>query len=71
MKQIYVYLLDEGTDVWRPVQALQLDDGSFRIPPNALVPDGEIWEFNPGDIVRCKDKQLSEEKVALVAYEKA
>ena len=70
MQQIYIYLLDEGTDVWRPVQALELDDGSFRIPSDAQVPDGETWEFNPGDTVRCEDRQLSDGKVALVACEK-
>lgn len=70
MKQIYIYLLNEGTDVWRPIQALQLGDESFSIPQNTLIPSDEEWEFSPGDTVRCKKKHLSDGKTVLVAYEK-
>jgi len=28
---VYVRLLDEGTDVWRPVRATALPDGTFRL----------------------------------------
>jgi hypothetical protein len=43
---IYVRLLDEGTDVWRPVRATVLPDGTFRLlEPNCYDPNAETWEF--------------------------
>ena len=66
---IHVYLLEEGTDVWRPVLAELIRNNIYRIiggPPD----DIEHWEFVPGDIVRCKQKNLSDKKMELVAYEK-
>ena len=38
---IYVALLDEGTDVWRPVSAIQLGQNVFRLQPNAPPSDDE------------------------------
>lgn len=52
MKVIYVALLDEGTDVWRPVTAIELPGGLFKIlPPHELHDNEEVWEFVPGSIV--------------------
>lgn len=50
---IYVKLLDEGTDVCRPVPALFLADGKYKIfaTPN-YNPVDEVWEFPPGSIVQ-------------------
>ena len=53
---IYVRLLDEGTDVWRPVQAEPVGNKSYRIlsaPPDS---EDERWEFCSGDVVRCEKK---------------
>src|SRR5215469_16163556 len=51
---IYVRLLDEGTDVWRPVRATALPDGTFLLlEPNGYDPDAEKWEFPPLTKVRC------------------
>jgi len=52
MKQIYVQLLDEGTIVYRPVSATHIKDMIFKI--EGSVPETEIWEFLPGEIVECK-----------------
>jgi hypothetical protein len=41
--QIYVYLLDEGTDVWRPVEAMQLTEGVYRIASEPA--EDEKWQF--------------------------
>ena len=50
---IYVALLDEGTDVWRPVQALPVGDDKFvLIRPYDYDDEDETWEFLPGAIVR-------------------
>jgi hypothetical protein len=50
MDQIYVRLLDEGIDVWRPVAATALPDGTY-ILAITQVPDNEQWEFPPGSRV--------------------
>ncbi len=70
MNTIYVYLLDEGVDVWRPVDAIRIRDSIYQINPKSEIPETEVWQFLPGDIVRCEEKQLSKGK-HLVAIEKA
>jgi len=51
---VYVRLLDEGTDVWRPVPALPVGAGRFLLrPTDAYDPDDEKWEFLPGTTVEC------------------
>lgn len=47
---VFVRLADEGTDVWRPVQAHRLGETTYRIASHP-VPDDEAWTFQPGDIV--------------------
>jgi hypothetical protein len=49
---IYVQLLDEGVDVWRPVDAEVLANGNHRLPDTA--PEDEKWAFQSGSIVRCE-----------------
>lgn len=49
---IYVYLLWEGIDVWRPVEAL-VESAGYRI--TGSEPKGENWQFNAGSLVRCED----------------
>ena len=55
---IYVALLNEGTPCWRPVDAAALGDGDFKIM--GVVPDGEEWEFQPGDVVRCESHDFDD-----------
>jgi hypothetical protein len=52
--QIFVKLLAEGVDVWRPVQAVRESEGIYRIVEQPYDRDTEIWEFDPGDIVVCE-----------------
>jgi hypothetical protein len=54
-RTVYVELLDEGVDVWRPVEAVE-DGESFLLPTTA--PAGERWRFAPGSRVRCELRQL-------------
>ena len=56
-RTVYVYLLDEGTNVWRPVTSEQVGIGLFRL--NGPVPEGESWQFRPGEIVSCEERTLS------------
>jgi len=53
--KIYVRLLNEGTEVSRPTQALDLGDGLFEIlPTEGYDPEDETWEFPPGSVVRAE-----------------
>lgn len=63
---VYVALLDEGTDTWRPIAAERVGPGLFRLL--GAVPPGESWRFKPGDVVRCQGRLLSG-RLVLVAVE--
>src|SRR5262245_2986956 len=54
---IYVWLPDEGVDVFRPVTAQHVQDDLYRIID--APPEDETWEFKQGDTVRCRHRQLS------------
>jgi hypothetical protein len=58
---IYVELLEEGVDVWRPVEAQVLGDGRYRLlaPPD-YDSETETWAFLPGTVVRCEARRLSD-----------
>ena len=52
---IYVQLINEGTDVLRPVQAIALANGLYQITqPVDYAPVDEEWQFLPGTTVRCE-----------------
>jgi hypothetical protein len=61
---IYVELLDEGIEVWRPVHAERIRDGVFRILD--VAPPDEQWKYPSGSVVHCVPKELSS-GVCLVA----
>jgi hypothetical protein len=65
---IYVPLLNEGTDVWRPVLAFRRADELFEIASKNDDPEDEVWGFSSGSLVRCEPRQLSG-GVRLVAIE--
>jgi hypothetical protein len=69
---IYVYLLEESTDSWRPVQAVPVDNDTYRIVSENPDPEDEKWQFTTGDVVRCIHKTLHDTKLReyLVAVEK-
>lgn len=70
---VYVKLLDEDVDVWRPVLAEHLDGDRYRLVGE--TPEDEVWPFATGDIVNCKLRKLSGNRAVqedvLEAYEKA
>jgi hypothetical protein len=51
---IYVALLDEGIDVWRPVEAQRLSPDTWLIVEQDYDADVERWEFEAGPAVRCR-----------------
>ena len=64
---IYVNLENEGVDTWRPVNAQKVDQGKYLIPEETIIPDGEVWRFQPGMVVRCvpTEKKDGEEETLL------
>jgi hypothetical protein len=65
MPTIYVRLLNEGTAVWRPVAAEPQGGGLFRLV--GTREPGEVWEFQPGTVVRTESHTFSSGEQALVA----
>ena len=68
--QIYVGLLDEGVDVWRPVQAEHLYGNTYRILDQPYDRETESWQFEPGDRVIC-DSLASSDGPILAATKSA
>lgn len=69
---VYVRLLDEGMDVWRPVQATALPDGTFELEqPEGYDPQAELWEFPPHARVRCVLRRFAGGEKGLVAVAQA
>ena len=66
---IHVALLDEGTDVWRPVSAELIQDDVYRITEVPLG-DAENWEFRSGETVRCLRRTFASGETGLVACER-
>lgn len=69
---IYIYLLDEGTDVWRPAEAEDLGNNRYRIISMNNDPEDKKWEFQTGDIVICEERVLNDSapSLCLVAVSK-
>ncbi|MFV2053596.1 hypothetical protein [Aliiroseovarius sp. YM-037] len=61
--EIYVYLEDEGVDVWRPTTAKPLGNGRFMLLATPDYDPGfERWEFVPGSVVSCRTKRFQGEQ---------
>jgi len=68
-KRIYIRLMDEGTDVFRPVFATKISDQVYEIDTsNPYDQEDEVWEFLPGARVRVESRFLSGQ-AELVAIE--
>jgi hypothetical protein len=66
--EIYVALIGEGLNLMRTVKAEHVGRDFYKIIE--AMPEGETWEFTPGQVVRCKKRNLSTGK-GLVAVEEA
>lgn len=70
-RSIFVQLLDEGTVVFRPIEALHLGGDRYEVLPTAdYDPENEIWEFVPHTIVRCIPHVFQDGEVGLLAVAK-
>lgn len=64
--RIYVKLLDEGVDVWRPVQARSIGSGVFLVDQRAPEDTDEVWEYGYGDHV-IVERRILDGRSVLVA----
>ena len=63
---VYMRLLNEGTEVYRPVHAQRLEGERVQIlAPEEYDPDDEEWEFKPGTVVRIDQRELEGELVSV------
>lgn len=69
MVTIYMPLLNEGVDVWRPVKATQMSQDTYRV--DGEMPFSEDWAFAPGSLVRCELKTFGSGETGLTAVEPA
>ncbi|MBP1152574.1 hypothetical protein [Methylocaldum sp. RMAD-M] len=71
MSTVYVRLLGEGVEVYRPVPASQVESNIYVLGGAEIFdPEDEQWEFPPGEYVVAENKTLDGE-VVLVAISKA
>src|ERR1700743_467953 len=69
MGEIYVKLLDEGTEVYRAVPATQLESSVYLIDPRAPYnTDDETWEFSPGSRVVVIKRVLNGETKLVASH---
>jgi hypothetical protein len=70
--EIFIPLLDENVDVWRPVKAVLLFDNVYRIADQSYDHETESWEYEPGTEVVCEAKPTKDGQalVAVMKYER-
>jgi hypothetical protein len=66
---IYVKLLDEGIEVWRPIAAVRTGENTFRITEVEQEGSGESWEFHNGQNVLVEQRVLGGEAVLVAVVE--
>jgi hypothetical protein len=58
--EVYVRLLNEGTDVYRPVPSRRLADDTFLLCGEDIYNcEDEEWEFGPGSAVKVIEKEFA------------
>jgi hypothetical protein len=61
--QIYVALIGENINVWRPIQAEHLDGNLHRIVNQQYDREIESWQFKPGEVVECEIVESSNGRI--------
>jgi hypothetical protein len=67
MATIYMPLLNEGVNVWRPVEATPMSEDTYQVMGE--MPDIEEWAFAPGTVVRCELKTFDDGEERMTAVE--
>ena len=68
--QIYVRLLREKLEIWRPVEAMKLGKNTYKIISPNPEPKLEKWEYKKGDVVQCEKKIFSDGNIGEIATKK-
>jgi hypothetical protein len=70
IETIYILLLNEDIDVWRPSNAVNVKENIYEIliDQSEYETDEEDWEFKPGEKFLCKTKIFSNGTENLIAY---
>ncbi|CAN5294730.1 hypothetical protein BH10PSE4_BH10PSE4_37070 [soil metagenome] len=54
---VYVALVDEGTDVWRPTIAYRLSETVYVLSNENFDADTETWAAPPGSLITLANQQ--------------
>lgn len=68
--RIYVPFVDEGVEVWRPVDTELVSESVYRIS-DIPEPSDEQWQFTRGQLVRCEQRRFSDGQLGLAAVQRA
>lgn len=71
LTEIYMALLGEAVEVYRPVRAIHQHGDGYMIIGQNFDSEDEQWQFSTGEAVRCRDHTFSDGQTGLLAYEKA
>ena len=67
---IYIQLLNEGTEVYRPVPAIEIKNNIYKLEGSEIYdPKDEEWEFEPGTLVKTERKCFEGEMVLIAVEE--
>jgi hypothetical protein len=66
---IYMPLVEDGTDCWRPVRAMRIAEEIFEVIEQ--IPPNESWKFAPFSRVRCRNRIFTNGEAGLEAFEYA
>ncbi|WP_205529559.1 hypothetical protein [Taibaiella koreensis] len=71
-KNIYIQLLEEGTKVYRPVQAIEIENNIYEVQGFEIYdPEDETWEFLPGTYVLVEEQNLDGVNVLVAIKEES
>ena len=70
IRTIFIRVLNEGSDFWRPVAAESVSESTYRIKANSESKT-ELWEFQPGMVVKVERRGFSDREDGLFAMELA
>ena len=66
---LYIPLLNEGTDVLRPTKGLLLESDVVQVLATTdYDPTNEEWEFPPGSKVRCTIETRGDRKLLVARH---
>jgi hypothetical protein len=71
-KKVYIKLLEEGTEVYRPVPAIELKENIYEVKGHDIYdPEDEVWEFKPGARVVVEEQKLDGDLVLVAVREES